>query len=825
MGQQSLFPIPPEGKTPVARPAAQERKPPLDDEPPLSAYAEESAPVEPTWNEEVRPPDDDEPPVADDAPDPWREATAVNPVARAPRLTDAFLREALNEPQFRAAIHDAGPLQILAGAGSGKTRVITYRIARLIERGTPPWRIIALTFTNKAAAEMKERTAALVGGGRVDLWVTTFHAACLRILRKDADRLGYPKDFTVYDTRDQGRLIKEVLAECGISEKEHPVRQVGAFISRFKNKLMTPEQAEKEVNVHRHRKNLLAFKRYQVKLAQARCMDFDDLLGKTVKLLTEHVDVRDYYRQRFKYLLIDEFQDTNAAQYQIIRLMLGPENNICVVGDDDQSIYQWRGANIANILNFEKDFPDATVVKLEQNYRSAGNILKAATQVVMANKDRKDKTLWTDNGAGEPIRLYTADDEMDEAAWVADTVGDLVKKEGVSLNEIAVFYRTNSQSRALEDTLRQEGFPYTVYGGLKFYERREVKDLLAYFRAALNLADFISFKRIVNTPPRGIGAVTVEKLEIFAQSSGLSLAAALDEVETVPGLNAGGRAKLAGFREILAHIRRLVADPTLTAAKALNEALTVTGYLAALAEDESSEARSRMENLEELVSAAEDYHQRTGDPTVAGFLDQAALVADADAVDESTGSIKLMTVHISKGLEFDAVFVTGLEDNLFPHARSKEDPSQMSEERRLMYVAMTRARKRLHLSHARARRVFGQFQNNLPSPFLKDLPADILLHEAPRYAPTAPAPAPTGPSSWAAKRAAAPAPAIPRKKPSARATEEGWKAGDLVRHPTFEVGKIMNIEGGGEKAKLTIYFPRFGEKKLVKKFAKLEPAG
>ncbi|MBF0171635.1 MAG: UvrD-helicase domain-containing protein, partial [Nitrospinae bacterium] len=636
---------------------------------------------------------------------------------------------------------------------------------------------------------------------------------------------GYTKDFTVYDARDQERLIKAVLTELGLAEKDFPARQVGAFISRFKNRLLGPAEAEKEVSVDKNREYLLAFQKYETRLRQARCMDFDDLLGKSVLLLRENGDVREYYRSRFKYLLVDEFQDTNAAQYELIRLLLNEQRNICVVGDDDQSIYQWRGADIGNILNFEKDFPDAHVTKLEQNYRSTGAILKGATAVVRRIRERKEKTLWTENADGSRIVLYTAHDETDEARWIVATLVGLIRGIGHPLSEIALFYRTNSQSRAIEEALRGEGIPYVVYGGLKFYERKEIKDLLAYFRAAQNLADVVSFKRIVNTPPRGLGGVTIERLEEAARERGLSLAETLDEVESIVDLNSGAKKKLTEFRDILAAVRRLANEPAMTAAKAFDEAMTATGYLAWLATEETSEARSRMENLEELVSAAEDYAERTGDPSVAGFLDQAALVADADAVDEATGAVKLMTVHISKGLEFDAVFVTGLEENVFPHARSKEDPSQMSEERRLMYVAMTRARKRLFLTHAQRRRTFGVYTDNLPSRFLADLPAELLEREISReavrpgatFTPTLD-PAPTSVPYALARAGTASA------RPAPKVTEEGWKIGDKVSHPTFAVGKIMGIEGSGEKAKLTVYFPRFGEKKLVKKFANLTKA-
>lgn len=725
-----------------------------------------------------------------------------------PLLDRSQLEKELNEKQLEAVMAGGGPILILAGAGSGKTRVITYRIARLIAEGASPYRIMALTFTNKAAAEMKERALALTGARGGDIWISTFHSACLRMLRRDAEKIGYEKDFSVYDAQDQKRLIKSCLDELGLPEKLHPARQMAAMISSFKNKLKGPEQAEKELNPRRHGEFLRVFHLYEKKLREASVMDFDDLLGKTVELLRREEAVRRYYRERFLHLLVDEFQDTNTAQYEIIRLVLGDHGNICVVGDDDQSIYRWRGANIENILNFEKDYPDTKVILLERNYRSTRKILDAASAVVARNPGRKPKRLWTSNEGGESISLYTAPDEMDEARYVARTIRKLMDG-GVSLDDFAVFYRTNSQSRALEDVLRGERIPYQIYGGLKFYERREVKDILAYFRAVLNPLDAVSFKRIINTPPRGIGAATVEKLERAAEAAGAPLSAMLDDLGGVEGLNAGVAKKLEAFREIFMKIRS--AAQNMTAADALNEALTVTGYMDWLAEDKSSESLSRMENLTELVSAAEEFQEREGRASIAAFLDQAALVADADAVDDVAEAVKLMTVHVSKGLEFPVVFVTGLEDGLFPHARSKDDPSQMEEERRLMYVAMTRAGKLLFITHAETRRMFGVSQVNRPSIFLRDLPPETVEREGGEGALLdAPAPRPQKPR---------PAPA--RTEPAAAGDGE-LAAGVKARHPSFGVGIVRKIEGKGEKAKVVIYFPRFGERKLVRKFAKLD---
>ncbi|MGK7345246.1 MAG: ATP-dependent helicase [Candidatus Nitrospinota bacterium M3_3B_026] len=725
-----------------------------------------------------------------------------------PALDRGLLQKELNEKQFEAVMAEGGPILILAGAGSGKTRVITYRIARLIAEGASPGRVMALTFTNKAAAEMKERALALTGTRGGDIWISTFHSACLRMLRRDAGKIGYQKDFSVYDAQDQKRLIKSCLDDLGLPEKLHPARQMAAMISSFKNKLKGPEQAEKELNPRRHAEFLRLFHLYEKRLREASVMDFDDLLGRTVELLRREEAVRSYYRERFLHLLVDEFQDTNTAQYEIIRLIVGDHRNICVVGDDDQSIYRWRGANIGNILNFEKDYPDTKVILLERNYRSTQKILEAAGAVVARNPGRKPKKLWTSNAGGENIRLYRAFDEGDEARYVAKTINKLLDG-GASLNDFAVFYRTNSQSRAIEDVLRGERIPYQIYGGLKFYERREVKDILAYFRAVLNPLDAVSFKRIINTPPRGIGAATIEKLERAAEAAGAPLSAMLDDLGGVEGLNAGAVKKLEAFREIFLKIRS--AAQNMTAADALNEALTVTGYMDWLSEDKSSESQTRMENLTELVSAAEEFQEREGRASIAAFLDQAALVAEADGVDEGSGAVKLMTIHVSKGLEFPIVFVTGLEDGLFPHARSKDDPSQMEEERRLMYVAMTRAGRRLFITHTEARRMFGVTQVSRPSPFLRDLPPEVLEQEG-----------------GEATLFAAPVPRSQKPRPApAATTAPAAKDGELAvgakaRHPSFGVGIVRKIEGRGDGAKVVVYFPRFGERKLVRKFAKLE---
>lgn len=727
------------------------------------------------------------------------------------------LKEELNTEQLKAVLHGSGPLLILAGAGSGKTRVITYRIARLISEGLSPRGVIALTFTNKAAAEMKERTQELAGGRRFDLWISTFHSACLRMLRRHAELLNYPKNFTVCDAQDQTRLIKACLKELDIEEKRFPAREIGSLISRFKSRLKGPAQAEAELNPRRYQEFLKCFFLYENKLQESRMMDFDDLLVKSVELLQKENEVREMYRDRFRYMLVDEFQDTNIAQYQFIRLLINEKRNICVVGDDDQSIYQWRGAEISNILNFEKDFLDTSVIVLERNYRSTQNILKGASAIVSRNPHRKEKNLWTDNESGAKIGLYSAADELDEALHVVQTIKELRKVNRISLNDVAIFYRTNSQSRAIEDAIRAEGYSYQVYGALKFYERKEIKDILAYFRVALNPFDAISFKRILSVPPRGIGAATLEKLENASGAEGVSLPAVLDAVDDIAGLNAGARKKLENFGEILSKIR--VYATTMTVADAIERSLEVSGYMDWLTMDTKSESLNRAENLTELVNAAKEFQERTGESSVAAFLDQSALMADSDKDDMDGQAVKLMTVHISKGLEFPVVFITGLEENLFPHSRSMGDETQLQEERRLMYVGMTRSKERLFLSYAKRRRIFGEWQSSDPSSFIFDLPSETTEtkeSDGAHYNRAAP------PASY---KRSSPLRSSIRKREKEQEKEntviDGLRVRLKVSHPTFKVGVIRKIEGRGDNGKITVYFPSFGEKKLVKKFARL----
>ncbi|HJM82883.1 MAG TPA: UvrD-helicase domain-containing protein [Nitrospinota bacterium] len=734
------------------------------------------------------------------------------------------LAASLNKHQLEAVLAPSGPLMILAGAGSGKTRVITYRIARLISEGVQPWAILALTFTNKAAQEMKERTQSLLRMHSTNLWISTFHSVCLRLLRKHHEFINYPRDFAVYDAQDQKRLIKTILKDLNLEEKKYPAREILSKISKFKNKMKNPVDAEEEKRFPWNHEFVLIFQRYEDNLREAKVMDFDDLLIKTVEMLQNNQNLCLEYRNKFQHILIDEFQDSNVVQYNLIRLLVNGDKNICVVGDDDQSIYQWRGANVGNILSFENDFPETKVVLLEQNYRSTSNIISAASAVISRNPDRKDKRLWTENEEGDKVTLKTALDETAEASFVVKTILSTVKSDGLRLSDVAVFYRTNSQSRAIEDGLRNGGLAYQIYGGLKFYERKEVKDILAYFRAALNPFDTVNLKRIINTPPRGIGAVTIEKLEHQAAADGVPMGVMLDNISSVHELSSTAKAKLEGFREVLSSIRTFAGS--YESSEAISRAMEESGYMRWLLADNNSESLSRIENLNELVSAAAEFSERTGNISILSFLDQTALMADADMVDQNTGTVKLMTIHISKGLEFPMVFITGMEDNLFPHARSKDDPRQMQEERRLLYVAMTRAKEKLFLSHALSRRLLGISQTNMPSPFLADLPTETT--ECKEY-------------SEGIKSSASIKQYSPCNEPLQKFVPDhgighqseklfansmdGYEPGIKVAHPSFGVGVIRAIDGKGDKSKITVYFPRYGSKKLVKKFAKLKPVG
>ena len=726
---------------------------------------------------------------------------------------DSPLLAGLNEQQRAAVLAADGPVLILAGAGSGKTRVITHRIAHLVlERGVGSHEVLAVTFTNKAAGEMKARAEALLGGTALGGWISTFHSLCVRLLRREAPRLGLSRGFVIYDEDDQLAVVREVLRGLDLSEKLHPPRRVLSRISARKNRpgRRAPAAGEDDEGDLLGLQERLAAA-YQQALARAGALDFDDLLLQAVRLLEEHEEAREAYRRRFRYVLVDEYQDTNRAQYELIRHLVGPHGNVTVVGDEDQSIYSWRGADIQNILDFEADFPGARVLRLEQNYRSTQAILDAASGLVAHNRQRKGKTLVATKPGGEAVRLHLASDEYQEAAFVVEQVAAARR-----LGKVAVLFRMNAQSRLLEEALMRAGIPYLVVGGVGFYERKEVKDVLAYLRLLVNPADPVAFRRVLNVPPRGIGPRTLGEIERLARERDLGLPEALQAVVDEARLPARATLPLERFRDLLAELREELGRLPLP--RLLQRLLERSGYSAMLAEEQSLEAQDRLDNLAELLSAAAQYEEHEHEPSVSGFLDRSALVSDADQIKDEA-PVVLMTLHAAKGLEFETVFLVGLEEGLMPHARALTSDHALEEERRLCYVGMTRARERLYLTHAQSRQIFGQRRLAQPSRFVDEIPRQGLRVTG-RPAPAAYRPAPGRPV-WAVESA----PARPAAAPAgAGAPADGFRPGARVRHPLFGVGTVLRREGGGDDLKLTVSFPGLGAKKLVARFAGLEPA-
>jgi DNA helicase-2/ATP-dependent DNA helicase PcrA len=736
------------------------------------------------------------------------------------------LLDQLNPRQREAVEISEGPLLILAGAGSGKTRVITYRIAYLIEaRQAPPESILAVTFTNKAADQMKERVAALLSES-LETWphISTFHSFCVRVLRRDISRLGYTGDFSIFDEDDQQRVVKACVRELGLNEQVSSPRSVLARISYAKNRALTPEDLYRQAADPVTEKLASVFDRYEHKLRQANALDFDDLLLKTVELFYAAPDVCERYNERFRYVLVDEYQDTNQTQYQLIRQLTLAHQNLCAVGDEDQSIYRWRGADIENILNFERDYPQTRIIRLEQNYRSTQLILDAATAVVSRNQARKGKTLWTDRGGGHRVGLYEARDADEEALFVTGQInGTLATDEGT----VGVLYRTNAQSRMLEEALRRNGIGYRVVGGFSFYARAEIKDALAYARLANNLRDSAAFLRIINMPPRGIGDTTVRALEDSARRAGLTLWEALEQELAARLLPARALKALGGFHRLM---QELVADrERLLMSEFFRRVLERTGYWTMLRAENAPESESRIENLQELVNAAAEAGERG--EKLAEFLDHAALVSDADEYDERA-RVTLMTLHSAKGLEFSWVFLVGLEEGLFPHKLSMDDDAALEEERRLCYVGMTRARDRLFLTWAHSRRSFAReaYEGTRPSRFLREVPAELL--DPLNLTVTGAKPR----TSWENAlnsaedverflKARGRAPNRTRTSLQFQPTAPSrWKLGSQVRHPKFGLGTVLECEGEGEDAKLTVSFPGRGKIRLVERYASLEKA-
>jgi DNA helicase II / ATP-dependent DNA helicase PcrA len=730
------------------------------------------------------------------------------------------LLEGLNPPQRAAVVHAGSPLLIVAGAGSGKTRVLTHRIAYLLAaRGAQPGEILAITFTNKAAGEMKERVAALVGGRARIMWVSTFHSACVRILRAEHRKLGFTSTFSIYDAADSQRLMTLVCRDLDLDPKRYPPRSFSAAVSNLKNELIDHETYARGAANHMEQTVAEAYGRYQLRLREANAFDFDDLIMTTVHLLQGFGDVAEHYRRRFRHVLVDEYQDTNHAQYVLVRELVGapgasvPPAELCVVGDADQSIYAFRGASIRNILAFEEDYPDATTIILEQNYRSTQTILSAANAVISRNPARRPKNLWTDSDAGRSIVGYVADNEHDEAAFVAAEIDALSDRGEAKPGDVAVFYRTNAQSRVFEEVFIRVGLPYKVVGGVRFYERREVRDALAYLRVLANPDDSVSLLRILNTPRRGIGDRAQACVQALADRERIPFNAALVRAADAPGINPRSLSAVEAFNRLMESLRTLV-EAGSGPATVLVAAMEQTGYAAELQASTDPQDETRMENIAELEAVAREFEEDHPDGTLADFLETVSLVADADQVPdpedgEAGGVVTLMTLHTAKGLEFPVVFVTGLEDGVFPHLRALGDPKELEEERRLAYVGITRARRRLYLSRAVVRSAWGAPSYNPPSRFLDEVPAELVEWERVSSSVSSP---PAG-----AALAARPTTRSPGNRPIVLLAP-----GDRVSHDTFGLGTVVSTAGVADKAEATIDFGTSGVKRLLLRYAPVE---
>jgi DNA helicase-2/ATP-dependent DNA helicase PcrA len=718
-------------------------------------------------------------------------------------VAESHLLTSLNPVQRQAVLQTEGPVLIVAGAGSGKTRILTHRIAYLIrEKGVHPKQILAITFTNKAAQEMSERIHHLLGTliSR-GMWILTFHSACARMLRREHERLGLPSHFSIYDEADSERVIRMVVRDAGIDERRFPPKAIKAAISRAKDNLLGAREYGEAAGNWYERTVAEVFGAYEIRLRSAGAVDFDDLILRTVQLFRSQPEVLEHYQERFRYILVDEYQDTNRAQYYLVNLLAAKHRNICVVGDADQGIYSWRGATIQNLLDFEHDYPDATEFILDQNYRSTSTILELANALIDHNVQRKPKNLWTESERGSPVVRYRAEDEHDEAWFVAQEVERLVDDQAeASYGDIAVFYRTNAQSRVLEDVFMRGGIPYRVVGGVRFYERREIKDALAYLRALVNPQDAVSMRRIINAPKRGIGEQTVAALEGFARDEGIVLLEACRRVEEISALAPRARGAARGFLGVMdglrAKLERGAKVPALVEA-----AFRDTGYYAELDAERTVEAESRKENLQELVGVAAEFEARFPDAGLPEFLEQVALVTEQDEYDEAAGAVTLMTLHNAKGLEFDVVFIVGMEDGVFPHHRSMTEPDQMEEERRLAYVGITRARRRLYISHAWSRSLFGASSYNPPSRFLNEVPAELIEERQAEEQPVHPE---------AGVGAAAP---------------PDVAEGDTVVHDRFGEGVVITVSGRDSDAEALIMFEDEGEKRLLLAYAPLRRVG
>ena len=793
--------------------------------------------------------------------------------------------ERLNQPQQEAVRHTEGPLLILAGAGSGKTRVLTHRIAYLIgECNVAPWNILAITFTNKAAGEMRDRVNRLVGFGSDQIWVATFHSTCARILRRYIDRIGYASNFAIYDTDDSRQVMKTVIKQLELNPKVYKERGLLAKISAAKNELITPDQFDEQAKRWEEKQTAAAYRLYQETLHRNNALDFDDLLVKTVELFRRDQEVLDYYQERFRYILIDEYQDTNTAQFALVKLLAAKYRNLCVVGDDDQSIYKFRGANIRNILNFEFEYPEAKVIRLEQNYRSTRQILDAANGVIANNEGRKKKHLWTDLGDGTQIRYRQFENGFDEAEFVADDIAEKMEHSdkswssqnsggsgrigqtgGRSYSDFAVLYRTNAQSRLLEEAMIRADIPYKIVGGINFYSRKEIKDVLSYLKTIDNGQDDLACMRIINIPRRGIGQTTIARVQNYAQEHDISFYTALLEVNQIPGLGRAS-AKIKGFTTLITNLREELADGTITITGLMKRLFEETGYVAELEAEETPEAEARIENIQELLSKIEEYEaqakSRSETPALSEFLQQVSLVADIDSVEEGSDYVLLMTMHAAKGLEFETVYMVGMDDGLFPGymAASAGDTEELEEERRLCYVGITRAKRELTLTSAMRRMVRGETQFMRPSRFIKEIPGELLqMSRDTEYqikkmnkdrtgasgteiwsdgaggansgqetdfgskssgTRTRGVGEPGGGISKFARKSQA-TPFKMREFTVTRADHLDYQVGDRVRHVKFGEGTVLKIEDGKRDYEVVVDFDRVGERRMMASFAKL----
>ena len=773
---------------------------------------------------------------------PRTESSGTHDELRGDELGTDELLSGLNPQQQEAVAFSGAPLLVVAGAGSGKTRVLTRRIAYLMaRRGVKPYEILAITFTNKAAGEMKERVTELVGPIAKSMWVSTFHSACVRLLRQEVERLGYSSSFSIYDSADSQKLIQKVCETLNLDSKRYPPRQFQNAISNAKNELQTPYEFLSKATNQYDTITADVYTMYEKRLKQANAMDFDDLIMKTVEVLQKFPEAKARFRSRFRHILVDEYQDTNHAQYQLVKELTGDESDgfpiaeLCVVGDADQSIYGFRGATIRNILQFEVDYPNAKTVLLEQNYRSTQNILSAANAVISQNESRKEKNLWSDSGSGAPLIGYVAESEYDEAEFVKDEIRALQNRDESQPGDTAIFYRTNAQSRVFEEVFMRAAIPYKVVGGLRFYERKEVKDILAYLRILANPTDEVSLRRIINLPKRGIGDRAIEEVDAFAFTQGISFWDALLRVREATGVPNKASQSISEFTAMISALAVLVEVNT-KPSTIIEATLEQSGLMKELADSSDPQDEVRIENLQELVSASIEYEERSFEElgedeviSLSGFLEKVSLVADADDIPDRPGEagshelpvgadhggvVTLMTLHTAKGLEFPTVFLTGMEDGIFPHARTFDDPKEIEEERRLAYVGLTRAEKRLYISRAEYRLTFGTPKYNPASRFLDEIPAELLEWKnegKPSYT-----------SSSAVRKSRLPAGPPPRatgKISSAMALEIGQR----VSHDTFGLGTVVATTGVGDKAEATINFGAYGDKRLLLRYAPVTP--